>query len=126
MKKLLVVLISLSLFFTLSSCVKSSGKVVSEYTGNVSFGDNDAYALGENSDGIPIFKDTNKTLKQAIIDYEDGFNAIKEQFNLKPISKNTFDEYKTYGWQLNTNDENIKKQGEKITQFLDFYENSFQ
>ena len=31
-------------------------------------------------------------LKQAIIDYEDGFNAIKEQFNLKPISKNNFDE----------------------------------
>ena len=125
MKKILIVLVFLSLILTLFSCNNPSWKVVSQYTGNVSFGDNEAYALGENSDGIPIFKDADKALKQAIIDYEDGFNAIKEQFNLKPISKNTFDEYKTYGWQLNTEDENIKEQSEKISQILDFYENSF-
>lgn len=126
MKKLLIIFFSFNLILILSSCSNSSGKVVGEYTGNVSFGDNEAYALGENSEGVPIFKDTDKALAQALIDYEDGFKTIEEQFNLRPASKRNWQNYKTYGWQLNTKDDNIRKQGGKITQFFDFYENSFE
>lgn len=125
MKKFLIIFISISLIFMLSSC-NNSGKVVKDYTGDVSLGDSEAYALGENSECIPIFKDTDKALSQAIIDYEDGFKAIEEQYDLKPVSKKNWKDYKTYGWQLNTEDENIKKQGGRITQFFDFYENSFE
>ena len=125
MKKFLISIFTFILVFMISSC-STSGKVVREYTGNVSFGDNEAYALGENSKGMPIFKDTDKALAQAIIDYADGFKAIEEQYNLKPVSKKNRKDYKTYGWQLNTEDENIKKQGGRITQFFDFYENSFE
>ena len=125
MKKFLISIFTFILVFMISSC-STSGKVVREYTGNVSFGDNEAYALGENSKGMPIFKDTDKALAQAIIDYADGFKAIEEQYNLKPVSKKNWKDYKTYGWQLNTEDENIKKQGGRITQFFDFYENSFE
>ena len=125
MKKFLIIFISISLIFMLSS-YNNSGKVVKDYTGDVSLGDSEAYALGENSEGIPLFKDTDKALSQAIIDYEDGFKAIEEQYDLKPVSKKNWKDYKTYGWQLNTEDENIKKQGGRITQFFDFYENSFE
>lgn len=125
MKKLLISIFTFILVFMLSSC-STSGKVVREYTGDVSLGDNEAYSLGENSKGMPIFEDIDKALAQAIIDYADGFKAIEEQYNLKPVSKKNWRDYKTYGWQLNIEDENIIKQGVAISRFFDFYENSFQ
>ncbi len=126
MKKLFIILFSFSLILILSSCKNSSGKVTGEYNGNASLGDNEAYYLGENSKGVPIFKNTDEALAQAIIDYADGFKSIEEQFNLKPVSKKNWKDYKTYGWQLKTEDENIKKQGVEISRFFDFYENSFE
>ncbi|MCF0149195.1 MAG: hypothetical protein HUJ77_12460 [Clostridium sp.] len=126
MKRLLIIFFSLSLIFTLTSCSNSSAKVVREYTGSASFGDNEAYALGENSEGIPIFKDTDKAFSQALMDYKDGFKAIEEQYDLNPVSKKNWKEYKTYGWQLNTEDSDIIKQGVSISTFFDFYENSFE
>ncbi len=125
MKKFLISIFTFILIFMISSC-STSGKVVREYTGDASFGDNEAYALGENSKGMPIFKDTDKALAQAIIDYTDGFKAVEEQYNLKPVSKKNWKEYKTYGWQLNTEDKNIITQGVRISAFFDFYENSFE
>lgn len=126
MKKFLFIFFSFGLIFTFVYFSNYSGKVVREYTGSASFGDNEAYALGENSKGIPIFKDTDKAFSQALIDYKDGFKAIEEQYHLKPVSKNNWKEYKTYGWQLNTEDPDIIKQGVGISKFFDFYENSFQ
>mgnify|MGYP003550872844 FL=1 len=76
-------------------------------------------------DGMPIFKDTNKALEQALIDYADGFTAIQKQYNLAPVNDENWKNYKTYGWQLTIDDENIKKQGSEISQFFDIYENSF-
>jgi hypothetical protein len=75
---------------------------------------------------MPIFKDTDKAFNQVIIDYADGFTAIQEEYVLKPISKKSWKEYKTYGWQLSTHNEDIRNQGNQITQFLDIYENSFE
>ena len=113
----------------LSACVNSPEEVVGEYDtsklSNVFNQNNEAYLIGANKDGMPIFKDTNKALEQALIDYADGFTAIQEQFNLAPVNNENWDSYKTYGWQLTTEDENIQKQGSEITQFFDIYENSF-
>ena len=74
---------------------------------------------------MPIFKDTNRAFNQSLIDYANGFTAIQEQFNLDPISSGNWESYKTYGWQLTTDVEEIQKQGSEITQFFDIYENSF-
>ena len=113
----------------LTACANSPDQVVGEYdTTNLSntFDQtNEAYSIGANQDGLPIFKDTNKALEQALIDYADGFTAIQKQYNLAPVNDENWKNYKTYGWQLTIDDENIKKQGSEISQFFDIYENSF-
>mgnify|MGYP003448454827 FL=1 len=113
----------------LTACANSPDQVVGEYdTTNLSntFDQtNEAYSIGANQDGMPIFKDTNKALEQALIDYADGFTAIQKQYNLAPVNDENWKNYKTYGWQLTIDDENIKKQGSEISQFFDIYENSF-
>ncbi|MFC7686308.1 hypothetical protein [Ureibacillus sp. GCM10028918] len=128
-KKYLIVLFIFSSMLILSACVNSPAHVIGEYDttklNNVLNENNEAYSIGTNKDGMPIFKDTNKALEQASFDYADGFAAIQGQFNLEPINNENWDSYKTYGWQLTTDDENIKKQGSEITQFFDIYENSF-
>lgn len=114
----------------LTACGNSKSEVVGEYDISKLGGDflksgNEAYAIGTNKDGMPIFKDTDKAFNQAIIDYTEGFTAIEEEYDLKPISKKNWEEYKTYGWQLNPDNEDVRKQGSQITQFFDIYENSF-
>lgn len=129
MKTQLIALFVTSTILILSACVDSPGQVVAEYDTSKLSTDfnqsNDAYLIGANKDGMPIFKDTNKAFEQALIDYADGFTAIQQQFDLEPVSSENWKNYKTYGWQLTTANETIKKQGNEITQFFDIYENSF-
>jgi len=131
MKKYYILAITLCAIFLLIACASPNSKVVGEYDtsklgGNFAKSSNEAYAIGSNKDRMPVFKDTDKAFKQALIDYEEGFKAIQKEFNLKPISKKNWEAYKTYGWQLSAdNDEEIRRQGREITQFFDIYENSF-
>ena len=127
-KKYLMVFIICSLLI-LSACANSPDQVVGEYDttklSNAFNQTNEAYSIGANQDGMPIFKDTNKALEQALIDYADGFTAIQKQLNLDLVNDENWGSYMKYGWQLTTDNENIKKQGSEISQFFDIYENSF-
>ena len=132
MKKLLLIILCTFLIFILFSCGKTPSKVVGEYD-NIDnlksyfiIGGDTAYEIGANENGIPIFKNPDKALAQAKIDFADGFELIKKENNLYKISKHNYEKYKTYGWQTVTSDENIQKQCGQITAFLDFYENSFE
>lgn len=130
MKKYFIMILTICMILMLTACGNSKSEVVGEYDISKLGGDflksgNEAYAIGTNKDGMPIFKDTDKAFNQAIIDYKEGFTAIEEEYDLKPISKKNWEEYKTYGWQLNTDNEDVRKQGSQITQFFDIYENSF-
>lgn len=130
MQKYCFMLLTICMIFMFTACGNSKSKVVGEYDRSKLSGDflksgNEAYAIGANKDGMPIFKDTDKAYDQAIIDFVEGFAAIEEECGLEPISKKNWEEYKTYGWQLTTDNEEIRKQGIQITQFFDIYENSF-
>ena len=128
-KKYLMLLFIICSLLILTACTNSPEQVVGEYDttklSNTFDQTKEAYLIGANQDGMPIFKDTNKALEQALIDYAEGFSAIQKQFNLDPVNAENWGNYKTYGWQLTTDDENIKKQGSEISQFFDIYENSF-
>lgn len=76
------------------------------------------------SKGNPVFKDKERALKQALIDYKDGFDAISKEFDLEPINDLNVTYYLTYGWQLEIEDKYLKQEGISITKFLDLYENS--
>lgn len=123
----------LFIFFTiilLVSCTNQSlSTVVDEY--DVSklshdFGDNKAYEIGANVEGMPIFKDTQKALKQAKVDYKEGFEAVAKEFKLEPISHHNYQDYKKYAWQITVKDNNLQQEGVEISKFLDIYENSFE
>ena len=86
----------------------------------------DPYAQTIGPQGKRVFVDPNFAFSQALIDYADGFAAIRREFKLiLPINKYNFKKYMTYGWQLTTGSEEEKRQGVQITKFLDIYENSF-
>ena len=100
------------------------------YEGDVSkwedsFPNHSAYELGLNSGEMPVFKDPNKALKQAKVDYSDAIKEISKKFKLLPLTKYTYKQYGMYGWQVASDNEMINEQGRKLSQFLDIYENSF-
>lgn len=113
----------------LSACgINANSKVVGEYDVtrlSVAFPSHDAYAIGANAKGMPIFKDPKKALEQAKKDYALGFSAIAKEHHLRPVTNRNFEQYMTYGWQIQTEDPSIHKQGAMITRFFDIYENGF-
>ena len=131
MKKYYAMILIACISLMLAACRNPNSVVIDEYDTSKLGGDfvksNDgAYDIGANKDGMPIFKNPDKAFNQALIDYADGFAAIQKEFDLKPISKRNWKEYENYGCQLSgDNDEDIRKQGVKISQFFDIYENSF-
>lgn len=130
MKKSFITILTICMTLMFTACGNSKSKVVREYDISNLGGDflksgNEAYAIGANKEGKPIFIDTDKAFNQALIDFAEGFAAIERECGLEPISEKNWEEYKTYGWQLTTDNEDIRKQGIQITQFFDIYENSF-
>ncbi|KAB8138119.1 hypothetical protein F9U64_06505 [Gracilibacillus oryzae] len=114
----------------LISCGNQSlSTVVDDYdTSQLSseFTNKTAYEIGANVEGMPIFKNTEKALQQAKVDYQAGFEATAEEFELEPVSHNNYKQYFAYAWQLTTSDSTIQQQGVEISKFFDIYQNSFQ
>jgi len=107
----------------------SPGEVTGEYDTrqlSVDFSWDEAYEIGANTSGLPVFKNPKKALKQAKIDFEAGFEATAAEFDLEAVSHDNYQDYKTYGWQITTTDEKIQKQGVHISKFFDIYENSYE
>lgn len=132
MKKncIIIIMLILTILFVITACANQNYEVVGEYDINklairLLNNNSGVYDVGANQEGMPVFKDTDKAFKQIIIDCEDGFMAIQEEFNLKVINKNNFKDYMLYGWQLRTDNDEIREQGMRITEFFDIYENSF-
>ena len=131
MKKYYIITLIVCIMLILTACGNPNSEVVDEYDTSKLGGDfvksgNEAYDIGANKNGMPIFKDTDKAFDQALIDYADGFTAIQKEFDLKRISKKNWEVYESYGWQLSAdNNEDIRNQGKEITSFFDIYENSF-
>jgi type IV secretory pathway protease TraF len=125
---ILLLAISIVFIIPLTPVNTSLSKVVGEYDtsklGN-SFGNAEAYAIGANSKGMPVFKNPNKAFRQAIKDYKDGYKAIRKEFKLLPVNKLNYSQYSTYGCQITTGNDEEKRQGRIISQFFDIYENSF-
>lgn len=89
------------------------------------WGDNQAYKIAINKNGMKVFENPALALKQLEIDYADGINAIKKQIGLLSPNIFNYEKYKIYGWQIVTDDKNISRQGTLISAFFDIYENSF-
>lgn len=83
------------------------------------------FEIGANKYGYAVFKDPKKALKRLKKDYKKGIIAIQKEFSLLPLSNFNYKHYETYGWQVTTKDEEIRKQARFVSSFFDIYENSF-
>lgn len=97
------------------------GEVDIEYFENISID----FEIGANKYGIAVFKNPKVALKRLKKDYSKGISAIKKEFSLMPLSNFNYKQYKRYGWQVTSEDEEIQKQARFISNFFDIYENSF-
>ena len=96
MKKHIAITLLLACVLLLASCTNSKyARVVDDYDtsalkGSFLSSDNEAYRIGKNSLGRPVFRDTEKAWEAFIKDYAVGISAIKAAFNLDPISKQDY------------------------------------
>lgn len=124
---ILVLIVAVLFIIILIYKATSHEKAVGEYNkriGSEIFQENEAYDIGMAESGMPVFKDASKAFKQAKIDFADGFDFIKDEFNLNKVNRFYWKPYKTYGWQVTTENDELKKQCIDISVFFDIYENN--
>ncbi len=83
------------------------------------------FDIGADENGYAVFKDPYAAFDEFEVLYSKGIEAIEKEFNLKPMTKDRFQVYKTYGWQITKGTYEEQEQARFVTRFLDIYENSF-
>ncbi len=89
------------------------------------FGGHSAYAVGMSEEGKPVFIDPNRAFETIVEQYKEGFQAIKEEYYLFPITKWNWRSYGYYGWQITHEDEDVVNQAYEISRYFQIYQNSF-
>ncbi len=89
------------------------------------WGDNVAYTLTINKNGMTVFEDPNLALNQLKKDYTTEISTIQKEFNIifKPNVLN-YSKYKTYGWQVTSDNSELNLTCSKVSSFFDIFENS--
>ncbi|MBQ8610863.1 MAG: M56 family metallopeptidase [Oscillospiraceae bacterium] len=86
----------------------------------------EAYAVGANAYGMPVFEDHRAAYSAFLQDYSRGIEEVRTAWKLDSINKRNYSVYKTYGWQTPCADEELNRQCYQVTLFFDLYENSFE
>ncbi|MBE5958484.1 MAG: hypothetical protein E7254_06435 [Lachnospiraceae bacterium] len=85
----------------------------------------EAFKIGANSQGKPVFVDPQVALEALKTDYKTGVNLIKEEFKLAELSDKSYREYLKKGKKVSGGSENAKRQAQFVVEFLEVYDNSF-
>ncbi len=137
MKKIFKILALILILTACSSQGKVKNPATQEYkagTGNIK-GDVDVekyvkidqrFEIGADKDGMAVFKDPHKAYQALTEKYSDGIRLIQKEFDLEDLSENSYQAYKTYGWQVETGTKEEKDQAKFVSGFFDIYENSFE
>lgn len=124
--KFLVSALSIFLLLNISGCTDNKISVCKDDRETNWYSDrHKSYITCRNFENTQIFKDPQAALKQIQIDYPQAFEAVEKQFDLKPISHKTVKDYFVYSWQLQSDDEELLKQAQDITEFFGTYRNSY-
>lgn len=137
MKKIIKILALVLILTACSAQGKVKNPATQEYkvgTGNIK-GDVDVenfqkidqrFEIGADKNGIAVFKDPHKAYQALTEKYSDGIKLIQKEFKLEDLSENSYQDYKTYGWQVETGTEEEQKQAKFVSEFFDIHENSFE
>ena len=85
----------------------------------------EAFKIGANANGQPVFVDPQVALEALKNDYKTGVNLIKEEFKLAELSDKSYREYLRKGKKVSGGSENAKRQAAFVVEFLEVYDNSF-
>ena len=135
MKKTIALIALLASLLALASCKQDPEKysrVVGEYDASQLKGSfltsaNEAYRIGSNSLGVPVFVSPEKAWEAFLVDYAVGIETIKNEFDLQPISKDYYRSYGFLGVQIPSDEpQETDSQCCDVSYFIDIYENSFE
>ena len=137
MKKIIKIIALILILTACSSQGKVKNPATQEYkagTGNIKGNvDVDKYLkidqrfdIGADKNGMAVFKDPHKAYQALTEKYSDGIKLIQKEFDLKDLSETNYQDYKTYGWQVETGSLEEQNQAKFVTGFFDIYENSFE
>lgn len=84
-----------------------------------------SYDLGINKYDKLVFKNPEKALEKALIDFSEGFKAIQKEYDLKDISVHNYKVIHDYTTEYFPEDEELGKQVGMAQGIIDIYENSF-
>lgn len=128
----LVTIILFSIYFILfRGFYAESDKVVGEYNGTASidkFTKYEAWQIGKNKYGQPVFVDYKKAFKFLQDEYADvlekAYDIYHEEYNIGRIDGSNFGLYKILIHQMPADNEELRKRNVLVAQFIDIYENS--
>ncbi len=83
------------------------------------------FEIGANRYGYAVFKKPDEALARLKKDYKEGIDLIQREFKLLPLSRVSYEQYGTFGWQVTTGTEEEVEQATFVSGFIDIYENSF-
>lgn len=83
------------------------------------------FAIGADRRGMAVFKNPYKAFNTFQTLYADAIELVAAQYELAPLTESQYAPYKTYGWQTDCTDPDMKERLNFVTGFLDLYENSF-
>lgn len=83
------------------------------------------FAIGADRRGMAVFKNPHRAFKTFKTLYADAIELVAAQHGLEPLTDRQYALYKTYGWQTDCTDPDMKERLNFVTVFLDLYENSF-
>ena len=93
------------------------------------FPNHSAYEMAISDAGEPVFVDTGAALEKIKVDCSDAIEEIQEAYELLPLTKYTYSNYKFYAGYaklLFKSDERVMEQRQQLLDFLDIYENSYE
>ena len=84
------------------------------------------FAIGAEGNGKAVFKQPEKAFEALTEKYSAGILLIQQEFDLAPLSKSNYGDYKAYGWQATGGTRDERGQAGFVSAFMDIYENSFE
>lgn len=124
-------LLTLTYFVFIRGFYAESDKVVKEYTGRASiekFIQYDAWKIGENKYGQPVFVDYKKALQFLQDEYQDvldqAYDMYHKEYRLGKFNNSNCGLYMNLIYQMPAENEDLRQRNVLVAQFIDIYENS--
>lgn len=125
------ILLIFSYFVFVRGFYAESDKVVGEYTSRSSiekFIQHDAWQIGENKYGQPVFVDHKKALQFLQEEYQDvldkAYDIYHEEYKLGKFNDSNCGLYMNLIYQMPSENEDLRQRNVLVAQFIDIYENS--